>query len=81
MIGTSTMMPLPGDAPDVPGVSGSDRRFLQLYFLDHDPEFDWPSGYARWGGEFERSGLGTHLWTAPYIPTVTGTDTYTDELW
>lgn len=75
------MMPLPGDAPDVPGVSGSDRRFLQLYFLDHDPEFDWPSGYARWGGEFERSGLGTHLWTAPYIPTVTGTDTYTDELW
>ncbi|MDX2381490.1 MAG: hypothetical protein QNM02_17230 [Acidimicrobiia bacterium] len=81
VVGTSTLLPLPGDAPGVPGVAGSDRRFLQLHFLDHDPEVDWPDGYGRWGADFEVSGLGTHIWTAPYIPTVMGTDTYTDELW
>jgi hypothetical protein len=81
VIGTSTLLPLPGDAPDVPGVAGSDRRFIQLHFLDHDPEVEWADGYDRWGDDFEASGLGTHTWTAPYIPTVTGTDTYTDELW
>ena len=25
--------------------------------------------------------LGQMLWTAPFIPTIPGTDTYTDELW
>ena len=27
------------------------------------------------------SGVAKHLWTAPFIQTVFGTDTYTDELW
>lgn len=82
LIGTSTLLPLPGDAPsDVPGMGGSDRRFLQLHFLDHDPAEKWAEGYATWGDELTSNGLGSHVWTAPYIPTVMGTDTYTDDLW
>jgi hypothetical protein len=52
VVGTSTLLPLPGDAPgDVPGQSGSERRVLQLHFLTHDPEEGWSDGYARWGAD------------------------------
>jgi hypothetical protein len=27
------------------------------------------------------SGAGNLLWAGPFIPTVVGTDTYTDQLW
>ena len=33
------------------------------------------------GADLEASGLASHLWTAPFINTVFGTDTYTDQLW
>lgn len=81
VVGTSTMMALPADAPGVPGREGSEHRFLQLHFLDHDPADGWADGYARWGPGFEAAGLGTHTWTAPFVPTITGTDAYTGELW
>ncbi|TFH21380.1 MAG: hypothetical protein E4H05_00200, partial [Acidimicrobiales bacterium] len=42
LIGTSGLLPLLDDAPaDVPRVANADRRFLQLHFLDHDPEVGW----------------------------------------
>ena len=82
VIGTSTLLPLPGDAPsDVPQMAGSAQRVLQLHFVDRHPGEGWDDGYAHWAERFEATGLGTHVWTAPYIPTVTGTDTYTDQLW
>jgi hypothetical protein len=81
VVGTSSLLPLPSDAPGVPALEGSETRVLQLHFLDHDPAAGWTDGYGQWGTRFAEAGLGTHVWTAPYIPTVTGTDTYTDELW
>jgi hypothetical protein len=29
----------------------------------------------------EASGLGRVVWASPFIPTIPGTDTYTDQLW
>jgi hypothetical protein len=82
LIGVSTPLPLLDDAPaDVPRIANADRRFLQLHFLDHDPAEGWADGYGRWGAQLEASGIATHIWTAPFIQTVFGTDTYTDELW
>lgn len=81
VVGTSSLLPLPDGAPGVPTQSTDDRRFLQLHFVDHDPSQDWAGGYGRWGERFEAAGLGTHVWTAPFLATVHGTDTYTDELW
>lgn len=78
----ATPLPLLDDAPpDVPRVQNADRRFMQLHFLDHDPAEGWAEGYGRFGAELEASGLAKHLWTAPFIQTVFGTDTYTNELW
>lgn len=78
----STPLPLLDDAPaDVPRVHNADRRFLQLHFLDHDPAEGWDEGYAKYGEQLNASGLATHLWTGPFIQTVFGTDTYTDQLW
>jgi hypothetical protein len=77
-----TPLPLLDDAPaDVPRVANAERRFLHLHFLDHAPEVDWQSGYSRFGEELAKSGLATHLWTAPWQQTIFGTDAYTDQLW
>jgi len=78
----STLLPLLDDAPaDVPRVPRAERRFLQIHFVDHDPASSWDEGYGRFGADLEASGLASHLWTAPFINTVFGTDTYTDQLW
>jgi hypothetical protein len=78
----ATPLPLLDDAPaDVPRIANADRRFLQLHFLDHDPAEEWAGGYGRFGAELEASGVATHLWSAPFIQTVFGTDAYTGELW
>jgi hypothetical protein len=33
------------------------------------------------GADVEASGLGRVVFAAPWIPTVVGTDRYTDQLW
>jgi hypothetical protein len=82
LIAQATPIPLLADAPsDVPRSGTLENRFLQLHFLEHDPAEGWADGYARYGAELNASGLATHLWTSPFIQTVFGTDTYTDELW
>jgi hypothetical protein len=82
LILNATPLPLLDDAPaDVPRVANQDRRFMQIHFLTHDPKERWKKGYAQYGTELEASGLAKHLWTAPFIPTVFGTDTYTEQLW
>ncbi len=78
----ATPLPLLDTAPaDVPRIGNAERRFLQLHFLTEDPEQGWADGYANFGADLEASGLATHLWTAPFIQTVFGTDTYVNELW
>jgi hypothetical protein len=82
LILNATPLPLLDDAPpDVPRMKNADRRFLQLHFVEQDPADGWAEGYGRYGAALDASGVATHLWTAPFIQTVFGTDTYTDELW
>ena len=57
------------------------RRFLHLYFLERDPAEVWDEAFAGHGEELEATGLARLLWASPFIPTVPGTDTYTDQLW
>jgi hypothetical protein len=75
-----TALPLLADAPgDVPRADTDPSRFVQLWFLENDPRDSWTEGFER---------LADHLqptaevdWVAPFIPTVPGTDAYTDQLW
>ena len=77
-----TPRPLLSDAPsDVPRTEGAERRFLQLAFLDVEPAGVWADRFAGHGEELAKSGLATLQWAAPFVPTVVGTDTYSDQLW
>jgi hypothetical protein len=53
---------------------------LQLYLYEEDPLLTWDR-QRDLATRFERSGLGRILFTAPFVATVVGTDTYVDELW
>lgn len=74
-------IPLPADAPVAQ--QGLDRIggcLLNLSFTTSSPADWWPEQRAA-AQELERTGIGRMLWTAPFIPTVPGTDAYTDQLW
>ena len=74
-------VPIPDDAPpDIPRVKEDERRFLHLSFLERDPLEVWDQEFAGHGDELEKTGLARLLWTSPFIPTIPGTDTYTDQL-
>ncbi|MFN2590575.1 MAG: hypothetical protein ABR518_07370, partial [Actinomycetota bacterium] len=77
-----TPVPIPDDAPaDVPRVAEDDRRILQLYFLDRDPADVWTAEFGRVEQAIGDTGKATVVWASPFIPTIPGTDTYTDQLW
>lgn len=75
--------PLPLD-PSAPvsqvGVEDLDRRVLHLSFTTESPERWWHDQHAA-AARLLSDGVGRMLWTAPFIPTVPGTDTYADQLW
>lgn len=74
-------IPLPPDAPVAQ--QGHDRLegcVLTLSFAAGDPSADWDAWRAQ-AVALESGGLGQVLWSAPFIPTIPGTDTYTDSLW
>ena len=74
-------MPLLDDAPaDVPREEGVDRRFLHIYFCESEPLAVWNTIRAA-GEAYDGSGLGRILWASPFLPTLPGTDIYTDQLW
>ena len=76
-----TPVPLAADAPVAQqGLDHLDRRVMNLSFT-HEPAPAWWDEQHRAAEQLERDGIGTMLWTAPFIPTVPGTDTYTDQLW
>jgi hypothetical protein len=75
-------LPLLADAPgDVPRDAATDRRLLLLWFLDDAPGDSWDTVFAGQEEALASSGLGRLLWASPFIGTVPGTDTYTDQLW
>lgn len=69
-----TPMPLLVDAPGVAKDGGGEDRFLDLAFLDADPEEVW-ADYAPLADDPAVE------WLGGFVPTVPGTDRYTDELW
>jgi len=75
-------LPLLADAPgDVPRDAAADRRVLLLHFVDEDPSGTWDAVVAPQGPGLADAGLGRVVWASPFIGTVPGTDTYTDQLW
>ena len=76
-----TPLPLRGDRPaDVPD-QPTGNRFLHLHFSLHDPLAVWDERYAPIGADLEAAGLGRIVFASPFLATVLGTDTYTDQLW
>jgi hypothetical protein len=74
-------IPMPPGAPVTqPGLENVPRRELQLWFADSEPENWWPAVQA-YADERRAAGDGVVRWASPFVPTVPGTDRYTDQLW
>lgn len=59
---------------------GSSDRLVQLCFLDDEPTRTWDD-VREYADAVDRGGVGAVTFAAPFLPTVVGTDTYTDQLW
>jgi hypothetical protein len=82
LVAAFTPLPLLIDAPgDVPRQEADDRRTLLLWFLDEHPAQAWQATVGRHREHLEQAGLGSVVAALPFIPTIPGTDTYTDQLW
>jgi len=64
----------------IPRVERPDRLATQLFFLDAPPAEAWPR-FSRLNADIDASGLGRVVFASPWLPTLVGTDKYTDELW
>ena len=88
LVSSWSVVPAPEPAPDQEARSpmdlgasgGTERRLVQLMFLEEKPGRAWPVIRA-YADDVAGRGLGTVTFAAPFIPTVAGTDTYTDQLW
>ena len=58
-----------------------DGRTLLLWFLSTPPEVAWETVIVEHRRRLEETGLGIVVAALPFIPTIPGTDTYTDQLW
>jgi hypothetical protein len=75
-------VPLPEDSPaHVELPEDFDRRILVVSFFDEDPAESMRSWTQGLVSRIEGEGLGTLRLSAPFIPTIPGTDRYADELW
>ncbi len=75
-------LPLLADAPgDVPRDDAASSRTLLLFFVEDAPEGSWEGVFAPQDEALGAAGLGRILWASPFLGTVPGTDTYTDQLW
>jgi len=75
-----TPLPLPDGAPVTQVDAGADRRVMNLSFTSDSPAAWWDEQRAA-AQRIEADGVGRMVWTAPFVPTIPGTDTYTDQLW
>ena len=65
-----------------PAATPATERVLLLCFLDEDPSGSWDAVFARPGrGRWPIPASAAVVWASPFIGTVPGTDTYTDQLW
>jgi hypothetical protein len=82
---TWQVMPMGGRSEDAPPMAlgtdgGSPDRVVQLLFLEGDPPLSWDRVRA-YAARVDGSGAGRVTFAAPFLATVVGTDTYTDQLW
>ena len=76
-----TPIPLPPGAPVTqPRLEWLDRRTLLLGFSPDPPSERWPDHRVACASAAS-SGLGRVVWAGPFVPTIPGTDSSTDELW
>ena len=59
---------------------GPPERRLQMFFLEDDPAAVWDR-FRTYAADLAASGKGVVSFAAPFLPTIVGTDTYTDQLW
>jgi hypothetical protein len=75
-------LPLLIDAPgDVPRTEADDRRQLTLWFSDAPAGQVLPGAIAEHRKALEASGKARVIAALGFVPTVPGTDLYTDKLW
>jgi hypothetical protein len=75
-----TPIPMPSGQPSgVQESAGDERKFLRLYFLEAEPSQVWADHFAP--REASLDNPAEVLLASPFVPTVPGTDTYTDRLW
>jgi len=76
-----TPVPLPKEAPVFqPPNPGEERRTALLCFLESDPRQCWDE-FVALSDKVAGGGIAEVSYVAPFIPTIPGTDTYTDHLW
>jgi hypothetical protein len=79
---TFTPVPIPEDAPaDIPRDPDDARRILMMSFLERDPADVWEADVSGVSKTLDATGKVRTLFSGPFIPTIPGTDTYTDQLW
>jgi hypothetical protein len=82
LVAAFTPVALEVDAPgDVPREKARDNRTVLLWFLNTPPEVAWEPVISEHRRQLEAAGKGTVIAALPFIPTIPGTDTYTDKLW
>ena len=82
VVGASSPLPLLDRRPRRRAPQRSrDQRTLLLWFLDAHPSTSWEPVILEHERKLAESGLGTVIAALPFIPTIPGTDTYTDQLW
>lgn len=59
--------------------SGGNERIMQLFFLDKEPTADF-ARFKDYAAQIDDSGMAKTIFVAPFLPTIVGTDTYTDQL-
>lgn len=76
-----TPIPVPrATHSDIPAPRDGANRILHLWFLERDPAQEWDA-FTAMGERVDGGGQARVVFASPFIPTIPGTDTYTDELW
>ncbi len=60
--------------------AGPVERQVQMFFLNSNPADCW-DGFVQYAEGLTDAGMANVVFAAPFLPTIVGTDTYTDQLW
>ncbi len=69
----------PGQPSDVPASADDESRFLQLFFSDAHPDEIWDETFVKLDDRY--GDVADVIFASPFVHTIPGTDTYTDQLW